>query len=146
LKAGRYSSASSVLFSALRNSREKISVFLFSVLTVVLLVGTLIYLIEGEQNGFTSIPKSIYWAIVTITTVGYGDITPQTPLGQVFSGILMIIGYAIIAVPTGIISVEIAREELSKHSTQVCPSCMKEGHSSDALYCKYCSSPLNEII
>lgn len=144
LKVSRYSSASATLVQGLKNSKEKIGVFLFSVFTVVLLVGTLIYLIEGEAHGFTSIPKSIYWAVVTITTVGYGDITPQTALGQLFSGILMIMGYAIIAVPTGIISVEMARSVRKTESTQVCPSCMKEGHQTDAIHCKHCGSKLND--
>ncbi len=143
-KISRYLSAGDILVRALRSSREKIGVFLFTVLMVILLVGTLMYLIEGEKHGFTSIPKSIYWAIVTLTTVGYGDITPQTAIGQFLSGILMIIGYAIIAVPTGIISVEIARSEMRKPSTQVCPGCMSEGHDAGAIYCKFCGTRLNE--
>ncbi len=144
LKITRYSSAGDTLGRALKASREKIGVFLFSVITVVLVVGTLMYLIEGEASGFTSIPKSIYWAIVTITTVGYGDITPQTALGQFFSGMLMITGYAIIAVPTGIISVEIARSEIRRENTQVCPSCFRSGHADDARYCRHCGHILNE--
>ncbi|MBN1951272.1 MAG: ion transporter [Bacteroidales bacterium] len=141
-KVNRYLKAAEVLKSALIASREKISVFLFSVLMVVILIGTVMYLIEGEANGFTSIPKSIYWAIVTLTTVGYGDITPQTAPGQFLSAILMITGYAIIAVPTGIISLEIARSEVKKSSTQVCPECMKEGHEPDAVHCKFCGARL----
>lgn len=143
LKISRYLSAGNTLIKAIKSSREKIGVFLFAVLMVVLLIGTLMYLIEGEKNGFTSIPKSIYWAVVTLTTVGYGDITPQTALGQFLSGVLMIIGYAIIAVPTGIISVEIARSELKKSSTQVCPKCMREGLDANAEFCKYCGARLN---
>ena len=143
LKVSRYLSAGDILIRALRASRDKIGVFLFAVLMVVLLIGTLMYLIEGEKNGFTSIPKSIYWAVVTLTTVGYGDITPQTALGQFLSGVLMITGYAIIAVPTGIISVEIARSEMRRPSTQVCPGCMREGHQDDARFCKYCGTRLN---
>lgn len=142
LKITRYLKAGEVLRSALISSREKISVFLFTVVMVVILVGTLMYLIEGEAHGFTSIPKSIYWAIVTLTTVGYGDITPQTAIGQFLSAILMITGYAIIAVPTGIISVELARSESRKPTTQVCPECLKEGHTEDATYCKFCGAKL----
>ena len=143
LKISRYLNAGETLIRALKASREKIGVFLFAVLMVIFLVGTLMYLIEGEAHGFTSIPKSIYWAIVTLTTVGYGDIIPQTALGQFISGMLMIIGYAIIAVPTGIISVEIARSQLQKPSTQVCPGCMREGHDEKAFFCKYCGTRLN---
>ena len=102
------------------------------------------YLVEGEKNGFTSIPKSIYWAIVTLTTVGYGDITPQTSLGQFISGFVMIMGYGIIAVPTGIVSVELAQaKRKSNVSSQVCPSCLKEGHDTDAEFCKFCGDKLN---
>ena len=144
LKISRYLNAGETLIRALKTSREKIGVFLFAVLMVIFLVGTLMYLIEGEAHGFTSIPKSIYWAVVTLTTVGYGDITPQTALGQFISGLLMIIGYAIIAVPTGIISVEIARSQSQKPSTQVCPGCMREGHDEKAVFCKYCGTRLNE--
>ena len=100
------------------------------------------YVIEGEENGFTSIPKSIYWAIVTLTTVGYGDISPQTPLGQAIASIIMILGYGIIAVPTGIVTTEMARGEFKPVSTQSCPNCSREGHETDAVYCKYCSSKL----
>ncbi|MBA7518982.1 hypothetical protein ES705_11056 [subsurface metagenome] len=143
LKISRYSKAGKTLANALVASRGKIGVFLFAIATTILIIGTLMYLIEGEVNGFTSIPKSIYWAVVTLTTVGYGDITPQTAIGQFFSGILMIIGYAIIAVPTGIISLEVARSEKRKMTTQVCPECLKEGHESDAEFCKYCGAKIN---
>lgn len=143
LKISRYLNAGDTLVKALKASREKVGVFLFAVLMVIFLVGTIMYLIEGEAHGFTSIPKSIYWAIVTLTTVGYGDITPQTALGQFISGVLMIIGYAIIAVPTGIISVEIARSQSQKPSSQVCPGCMQEGHDVQAVFCKYCGTRLN---
>ncbi len=142
LKVNRYSNAGETLLLALRASREKIGVFLFTIFTTILLIGTLMYLIEGESNGFTSIPKSIYWAIVTITTVGYGDITPNTALGQFFSGLLMILGYAIIAVPTGIISVEVARSEKKSVSARTCPKCSKTGHSSKAVFCYNCGNRL----
>ncbi|MBN1118083.1 MAG: ion transporter [Bacteroidales bacterium] len=142
LKVSRYTNAGQTLVKALAASRAKISVFLFAIITIVLFVGTLMYIIEGEANGFTSIPKAIYWAIVTLTTVGYGDLTPATTIGQFISSILMIIGYAIIAVPTGIITVELSKN-LNK-STQVCPSCYKENHDEDAVYCKKCGSRLND--
>jgi voltage-gated potassium channel len=109
LKLSRFLREGNVLVSALKNSSYKITVFLTAVVTLVTIVGTLMYLIEGEAGGFTSIPISVYWAIVTITTVGYGDISPQTPLGQLLASVLMVIGYGIIAVPTGIVSVEIAK-------------------------------------
>ena len=143
LKISRYSKAGETLLLALRASREKIGIFLFAIITTILLIGTLIYLIEGEENGFTSIPKGIYWAVVTITTVGYGDITPQTALGQFFSGLLMILGYAIIAVPTGIISVEVARSGKKKTSSRVCPNCNTKGQGSEAKFCFNCGTRLS---
>jgi voltage-gated potassium channel len=100
------------------------------------------YVIEGEENGFTNIPRSIYWAIVTLTTVGYGDISPQTPVGQVLASILMITGYGIIAVPTGIVTSELVKGKKEIISTQSCPSCATEGHDHDAKHCKYCGEEL----
>lgn len=132
-----------ILKKALIASRGKIIVFLFAVLTLIVIVGAVMYVIEGPENGFTSIPFSMYWAIVTMTTVGYGDVSPQTTLGQIFASIVMIMGYAIIAVPTGIVSVEIA-DAKKKITTQVCPKCFKEGHDPDAKHCKYCGSLINE--
>jgi voltage-gated potassium channel len=117
-------------------------VFIFTVLTLVVILGSLMYVIEGEQNGFTSIPKSIYWAIVTLTTVGYGDISPKTSIGQALASLVMILGYAIIAVPTGIVTVELSRAEDKKLNTQSCPSCSKDGHDNDAVYCKFCGEKL----
>lgn len=117
-------------------------VFLGTVLTLVLVIGALMYLIEGEENGFTSIPRSIYWAIVTMTTVGYGDVAPQTVLGQLLASAVMIIGYAIIAVPTGIVTVELAAATRSAVTTQACPACSAEGHDPDAHFCKYCGERL----
>ena len=102
----------------------------------------LIYVVEGAQAGFTSIPRSIYWTIVTMTTVGYGDITPQTPLGQLLASFIMIIGYGIIAVPTGIVTVELAQSVQRRISTQACPSCSAEGHDYDARHCKFCGHQL----
>lgn len=146
LKLAKFLEESLVLSSALIASRRKITVFLFMVLCVVMILGAMMYIIEGEENGFTSIPKSIYWAIVTLTTVGYGDISPQTPLGQTIATLVMITGYGIIAVPTGIVTVEVNKHIKEKDiSTHVCPDCSREGHDTDALYCKYCGSELNPI-
>ena len=133
---------SHILVGALKASRAQIAVFLFAVLTSVVVIGAIIYVVEGPENGFTSIPVSMYWAIVTLTTVGYGDISPQTPLGQFIASIVMILGYAIIAVPTGIVSVEIASAAKKQITTQVCPNCLSEGHDKDATHCKYCGSKL----
>lgn len=142
LKLSRYTNEGNILIEALKESRQKLSVFLFGVLTIVIIVGAIMYIVEGPEHGFTSIPESIYWAIVTITTVGYGDIFPQTELGKVISSVLMIMGYAIIAIPTGIVTVNLKCK--SKITTQVCPYCLKEGHDEDAIFCKYCSKELNE--
>ena len=145
LKLSRYVSASKILISALKASRVKISVFLYSVIMLVIIIGTLMYLIEGEEHGFTSIPRSIYWAIVTLTTVGYGDIAPATPVGQFIAGLVMILGYGIIAVPTGIVTSEITLASRNKKiTTQVCPNCLHEDHDPQALYCNRCGSLLNE--
>ena len=137
-----------VIVRALRNSSTKIGVFLFVVMITVCIFGSIMYLIEGGSNDqFDSIPRSIYWSIVTITTVGFGDITPQTTLGQFFSACLMILGYAIIAVPTGIVTNELVKSSEiheSDLSTEHCRSCSKEGHDPDASYCKYCGDILNE--
>lgn len=131
-----------ILSRALKASQSKIAVFLFTVLTMIIVVGAIMYVVEGPENGFTSIPTSMYWAIVTMTTVGYGDISPQTPIGQILASIVMIIGYSIIAVPTGIVTVEIAEASRKSITTQVCPECLKEGHDKDALHCKYCGAKL----
>lgn len=141
LKLTRYTQAGRLLVRALWSSREKISVFLFFVLIIVVIMGTAMYLIEGETNGFSSIPLSIYWAIVTLTTVGYGDISPVTPLGQLMASVIMILGYAIIAVPTGIITAEIIRPTPSKN-TQVCHKCLYDKHDDDAMFCKMCGEKL----
>ena len=131
-----------VLQGALWASRRKIAVFLAAVLVLVTLLGTLVYMVEDAEAGFTSIPRSIYWAIVTVTTVGNGDIAPQTVPGQILASIMMIIGYAIIAVPTGIVGAEIARSSRVNTNTQACPSCAFEGHDDDATFCKRCGSKL----
>jgi voltage-gated potassium channel len=142
LKITRYTREGKILIQALIASRVKISVFLFGVVTIILIIGTIMYLVEGEPNGFDNIPKSIYWAVVTLTTVGYGDITPQTPLGQLISGFVMILGYAIIAVPTGIVSVEISNEVRRAKQERVCSKCGLNNHDEDARYCKRCGQEL----
>ena len=131
-----------LLLDALKASLRKIAVFLFAVLNLVIIFGALMYVVEGEAHGFTSIPRSIYWAIVTMTTVGYGDISPQTDLGQALAAVIMIIGYGIIAVPTGIVTVELSQTFRRPVSTQVCPHCGREGHDRDARFCKYCGAAL----
>ncbi|MBW8015089.1 MAG: ion transporter [Planctomycetes bacterium] len=142
LKFGRCLGEANMLMQALMASRRKIFVFMFTVLTLVVILGSLIYVIEGQENGFTSIPRSVYWAIVTLTTVGYGDISPQTPLGQLLASFVMIMGYAIIAVPTGIITVEMAKYDKKNITSQVCPECTQEGHDHDAEHCKFCGAKL----
>lgn len=142
LKLVPYLGEAQLLLKALRASSRKIAVFLFTVLTLVVIFGSLMYVIEGETNGFTSIPRSIYWAIVTLTTVGYGDISPQTSPGQVLASMIMILGYGIIAVPTGIVTVEMSHTFGRRVSTQSCPECSAEGHDADATYCKYCGTAL----
>ncbi|MDZ7764601.1 MAG: ion transporter [Melioribacteraceae bacterium] len=141
LKIVRYISEASMLKQALKASKRKIVIFLFFVLASVVILGSMMYLIEGRENGFTSIPVSIYWSIVTLTTVGYGDISPQTPLGQILASVIMILGYGIIAVPTGIVTSEMTNIRRGTN-TQSCPSCGKEGHDDDADHCKYCGAEL----
>lgn len=143
LKLSRFVGESQVLVSALRASRFKITVFLVTVLTSVIIAGTLMFIIEGKENGFNNIPTGIYWAIVTLTTVGYGDISPATPLGQTIASLIMILGYGIIAIPTGIVTAEMAFQKRKEVTSEVCPHCFKEGHDKDATYCKYCGKKLN---
>jgi len=141
LKLAHFVGEAHQLVRALRASRRKITVFLGSVLTTVVIVGTVMYIVEGDENGFTSIPMSMYWAVVTMTTVGYGDIAPKTPLGRLLAAALMILGYGILAVPTGIVSVELAKTSHAV-SGQACPGCGAEGHDVDASHCKYCGASL----
>ncbi|BBM83978.1 ion transporter [Candidatus Uabimicrobium amorphum] len=142
-KIARYLSEAQTLMKALKASRPKITVFMGAVISLVIIMGTFMYMIEGDAHGFTSIPKSVYWAIVTLTTVGYGDIAPQTPLGQTLASMIMIMGYAIIAVPTGIVSVELSNVQQDKKiTTRVCAECSQEGHDDDAVHCKYCGAKL----
>lgn len=143
LKLARYVNQASLLRQALQASMEKITIFLYTVSTLVVVIGTLMYLIEGDAAGFTSIPRSIYWAIVTITTVGYGDIAPLTPVGQGLAAVTMILGYSVIAVPTGIITVEMAQQR--RVNTRVCPDCTHEGHEVDADYCHACGAKLDAM-
>ena len=143
LKLTRYIGESNRLMVALRASRAKISVFLFFVVILCVILGTIMYMIEGADNGFTSIPRSVYWAIVTLTTVGYGDIAPGTPLGQLIASAIMILGYSIIAIPTGIVSAEMTRAKVYTN-TQACPSCLREDHKDGAEFCYHCGNQLNE--
>lgn len=142
-KIARYIKEAATLKNALVSNRPKIVVFLVAIFSMVTIMGTIIYMIEDPKDGFTSIPRSIYWAIVTLTTVGYGDIAPQTVLGQFFASITMIMGYVIIAVPTGLVIAESLKNTDNKVNTQSCPSCSKEGHDNDAEYCKYCGAGLD---
>jgi voltage-gated potassium channel len=143
LKLGEYLRETRTLAQALRASRRKIQVFLLSTLTIVVVVGALMYVIEGEEHGFTSIPVSIYWAVVTLTTVGYGDLAPVTPLGQSVAVLLMLTGYGIIAVPTGIVTAELARAAVAAPvSSQACPGCGLGAHEHDAVYCRKCGTKL----
>ncbi|MCC5918525.1 MAG: ion transporter [Cryomorphaceae bacterium] len=142
LKLGRYIQESRTLMRALKASRIKIGVFIGTVLTLVLVMGTIMFIVEGPGNGFTSIPRSMYWAIVTLTTVGYGDISPITPLGQFIASIIMLLGYGIIAIPTGIVSSEMVRESTRMRRT-LCKKCKSDNHDVDAEFCKYCGELLD---
>ncbi|GFM49433.1 ion transporter [Pseudomonas capsici] len=142
LKLSPYLKQAHYLVEALRGSRQKIIVFLVSVSTLVTVFGTLMYVIEGPQHGFTSIPKGIYWAIVTLTTVGFGDIVPKTPLGQMVSSVVMIIGYSIIAVPTGIFTAELANAMRGEQLRHDCPVCAKKHHEHGAAFCSRCGNAL----
>ncbi len=142
LKLVHFLGEAQVLRRALRASGRKITVFLVTVVTLVLVIGAAMYLIEGPENGFTSIPESMYWAIVTMTTVGYGDIAPQTVPGKLLASLVMIIGYGIIAVPTGIVTVEMAEASRRARRTRACPSCGEENHDRDARFCKRCGAEL----
>lgn len=157
LKLARYLGASNMLANSLKASRAKILVFLFAVFIVSIIFGTLMYLIEGEASGFTSIPVSVYWCIVTLTTVGFGDITPVTPFGQFIASFIMILGYGIIAVPTGIVSAEYVSQNKSRApeiptrpavdlNTEACPNCSAERHKDSAKYCYNCGHLLNDSI
>lgn len=142
LKLGRWVGEARVLVTALRSSARKIAVFLGFVGAVILISGTVIYLIEGPENGFKDIPTSMYWAVVTLTTVGYGDISPVTPLGRFFASLLMIAGYGVLAVPTGIVTVELT-QAMKEVDTRACSGCGADGHNPKARFCRECGTPLN---
>ncbi|MEZ9625034.1 ion transporter [Aliivibrio fischeri] len=144
LKLVRYLQDSNILLRSLLMAKRKILIFFSTVAILVSVFGSLMFVIEGPENGFTSIPQSIYWAIVTITTVGYGDLVPHTPLGKAIASLTMLLGYSILAVPTGIITAEL-NQEMNTHRDLVrCPNCLKGGHESDAIHCKHCGSRLPE--
>lgn len=145
LKMVQYVGEANLLTRAIRASARKISVFVFAVVTLACILGSMMYLIEGPENGYTSIPKSMYWAIVTLTTVGYGDISPQTNLGQVFASIIMLTGYGIIAVPTGIVSAEIARVSRAIDREYRCDSCGLRTHHAGARFCRECGQKLPAV-
>jgi len=143
LKLVEYLREARTITQAMKASSKKIQVFLLAVAILVVIFGSLMYLIEGEANGFTSIPRGVYWAVVTLSTVGYGDITPQTPLGQFLASLLMVTGYGIIAVPTGIVTAEFTRSYIHT-SRRSCPNCSAEGHAEDARFCRRCGKPMPE--
>jgi len=142
LKLARYIGASNKLLVALSASKAKIAVFLFFIVIICTILGTVMYMIEGEENGFTSIPTSVYWAIVTLTTVGFGDITPLTPFGQLIASVIMILGYGIIAIPTGIVSSEMTKIDKINTNTQSCPTCLTDNHKDNAEFCYKCGSKI----
>ncbi len=142
LKMVRFLGEAQVLSSALRASRIKITVFLVAVLCVIFVMGTVMYMVEGPENGFTSIPVSIYWCIVTLTTVGYGDISPQTPAGQIIASVIMILGYGIIAVPTGIVTAEMGKANQLLDDARQCSNCGEQGLGRNAIYCRNCGTKL----
>lgn len=141
LKLGRFVGEGDQLKKAILASRYKITVFMSTVVMIVIIMGTIMYLVEGKESGFDNIPKSAYWAIVTLTTVGYGDIYPQTLLGQMIASFVMVLGYAIIAVPTGIVTVELQKNR-TQQETRVCKNCSSKEHGKDAIYCQFCSEKL----
>lgn len=144
LKLVQYIGEADLLARAMIASRRKIVVFIFTVMTIVIIIGSAMYIIEGQQNGFTSIPKSVYWAVVTLTTVGYGDISPQTGLGQALATLVMLLGFGIIAIPTGIVTSEITRMSVSQpQKPHPCPHCAHAHHDSDARHCKICGYKLD---
>ena len=142
LKLSRYMLGADLLGEALSNSRHKIVVFLITILTIAIIMGGLMFLIEPIEAGFTSIPRSVYWAIITITTVGYGDIAPVTPVGQAIASLIMLFGYAIIAVPTGIVSSEITAIKKDKIKPFACPICGETGHDKSSKFCKSCGAAI----
>lgn len=145
LKLLRYLSEGNVLLRAMMQSSRKVFLFFFSVSLIVMVLSSVMYVVEGPDNGFSSIPKSVYWTIVTITTVGYGDITPKTGLGQAIAAFTMLIGYSIIAIPTGILIAEISQEVGRHRDLRSCNQCHKTGHDIDAMYCSRCGCELDSL-
>lgn len=145
LKLLRYLSEGNVLLRAMMQSSRKVFLFFFSVSLIVMVLSSVMYVVEGPDNGFSSIPKSVYWTIVTITTVGYGDITPKTGLGQAIAAFTMLIGYSIIAIPTGILTAEISQEVGRHRDLRSCNQCHKTGHDIDAMYCSRCGCELDSL-
>ena len=143
LKLVPYMKEAVLILDALRASRRKITVFLFAVLIMAVILGSLIYVVEGEENGFTSIPRSMYWTVVTLTTVGYGDLTPKTGLGQMLAMAIMIMGYGIIAVPTGLVTAEVVSQSFRTRDQRRCQGCGRTGHQPDAAFCRHCGSSLD---
>jgi voltage-gated potassium channel len=143
-KLTHYLTEADVLMTALRSARPKITVFIWAVLTIVVIVGAAMYVVEGRERGFDNIPRSIYWAIVTLTTVGYGDMSPKTPLGQFLASVVMILGYGIIAVPTGIMSVEIGKASAIKKLRLPCPNCTAAVLDPEAVFCARCGADLDD--
>jgi voltage-gated potassium channel len=143
LKLTAYVSEFGTLYQALRASRRKIAVFLSFVLLVVMVMGTLMYVVEGPANGYTSIPVGVYWAITTMTTVGFGDVTPKTDLGRFIASLMMLMGWGTLAVPTGIVSAElVAHPTRREPTTRTCHECLSEGHAPGAKFCRDCGAPL----
>lgn len=142
LKLARLSIEAEILWAAVKASRHKITVFVGTVFSISIILGTLMYVLEGEKSGISDIPTGIYWAIMTVSTVGYGDIVPNTPIGKFITTLAMILGYGLIAVPTGIVSVELAHATRLSVSTNTCPNCGKEGHDLDANHCRFCGAKL----
>jgi len=141
-KIARYVHELTALVRAVRATRAKIAVFLFAILSATLVLGTAMYVVEGEASGFTSIPRAVYWAIVTVTTVGYGDLAPRTPFGQALAAFAMVLGYSLIIIPTGIFSAELIQAARAGPTTQACSACSREGHDADATFCKHCGEKL----
>lgn len=142
LKLVAYLDESGELWRAMRASRRKITIFLFTISTIVIVVGSIMHVVEGPENGFTDIPVSVYWAVVTLTTVGYGDLAPVTPMGRFLAVLVMLMGYGVIAVPTGIVTAELTRGVRDEVTNSACPNCGSEGHRPDAEYCRRCGSKL----
>lgn len=142
-KLGHFLTEAEFLTAAIRGSVRKIAIFMLAVIVLIVILGSVMYLVEGEEAGFTSIPESIYWGVVTVTTVGYGDIAPVTPLGKAIASVMMLIGYGVIAVPTGLITSELATNIHRRgHSSETCGACGREGHDADARHCKWCGAVL----